>query len=143
MQCVHRRRRSSRARSTALRMAFAQLATISARVTMTGGIGIDAVGNQAVRRVLDAVQNVVERGGDAVDVLGIDGSDEGLIQAAENFVDDLVTLVLEHRDFRGGAGQPRIPGTDALEEEPRGLRDNLHLSWQTGGKTSLRVEAVS
>ena len=80
-----------------------------------------------MRGVLDSVQDIVQRGRDAVDVLGIDGGDEGLVQAVKYFVDDFVALMLQNGNFRGGAGQPRVAGTNAVEQDPRGLGDNLHL----------------
>jgi len=43
----------------------------------------------------NAVENVVERGRDIVDVLGIDGGDEGLVQACEDLVDHFVAAVLK------------------------------------------------
>ena len=77
--------------------------------------------------VLNPIQHVVERGRDIVDVLGIDGRDEGLVEAREDLVDDFVAPVLQGEDFRGAAGQARISGADSVVEQPGGLRDDLHL----------------
>ena len=80
-----------------------------------------------MRGVLDPVQHVVQRRRDVVDVLRIDRGDEGLVQAGENLVNDLVALVLQHADFGGGARQPRIAVAHALQQQPGCFRDDLHL----------------
>ena len=40
---------------------------------------------------------------------GIDGRDEGLVEAREDLVDHFVAAVLQNVDFRGGAGQREFP----------------------------------
>ena len=70
---------------------------------------VDLVGHQAVRRVLDAVEHIVQCRGDVVDVLRVERRDEGLVQAGEDLVNDFVALVLQSVDFGGCAASRALP----------------------------------
>ena len=53
--------------------------------------------------------------------------DKGLVKAREDFVDHFVAVMFQHGDFGGGAGQPRISRSDAVQQQSRSFRDDLHL----------------
>ena len=64
---------------------------------------LDAVEEHQVGRRLDAVEDLVEGRGEVVDVLAVERRDEGLVQALDDVVDDLVADVLELEHLAGRA----------------------------------------
>src|SRR5579884_2519262 len=86
-----------------------------------------AVGHDAVRRFLDAVENVIQVRRQRVDVFGIERSNEGLVQADVDVVDDLVALLFEHVDLGRRGGELRVPFLRALQQQQRGFDDDSGL----------------
>src|SRR5439155_8809722 len=93
---------------------------------------IQLVGPHAMRGVFDAVQNVIEAGRQGLDVFRIERSDEGLIEAGENIVRDLVALALQSLDLLAGFGELRVPGCSALQHQAGRFGDIFHLLQKQG-----------
>ena len=68
---------------------------------------LDLVEAEEVGDLLDVVDDVVERGGERVDVLAVDRRDERLVQAVDDVVRDAVALLLADQDRRARARRGR------------------------------------
>jgi len=95
-----------------------------------GGAGADLghpVDNQAGGDGVNEVEDVVELGGELVDVLAVEGRDEGLVELGDDFVGELVAAMLDFFDAPG----LRVNVLVVVEEVgqcPRALLDVLgHL----------------
>ena len=85
------------------------------------------IGHQAVGGIFYAVEHVVQRRRDGVDVLGIDGRDEGLVQAGENLMDQLISAVFQDAYFGGRAGHPAVADAHRIRQQTRRFGDNAGL----------------
>jgi hypothetical protein len=59
---------------------------------------LEPVRNDPESSVVNAVQNVVERGGEGLDVFGIERGDEGGTEAVEDIVDDVISFIFNAAD---------------------------------------------
>ena len=75
----------------------------------------------------NAVEDVVERRGNVVDILGIDRRNKRLVQPREDLMDELVSAMLQHVDFGSGQQQPRISDTYPVEKLLGSFRNDLYL----------------
>src|ERR1017187_9786330 len=91
------------------------------------GDRVDAVGHEAVGGIFHAIQHVIQCRGEIVDVLRIDGCNEGLVEPCEQFVDDFIAAVFQHVDFGGNARHARVAAPDAFQQEARSFRDDVYL----------------
>src|SRR5215208_1779146 len=92
---------------------------------------LDLVEDEEVGGLLGEVDDIVQRGGQAVDVLSIDRGHEGLIEALDDVVGDPVALLLGDEDLPGEPALLREVA-DHLQEEirrphdvPRGLLEEI------------------
>ena len=88
---------------------------------------MNLVGDEAVRRLLQPVQDVVETRAYVVQILGIHGRNERLIQAREDLVDDPIALTFKFLNSFGGVFEPFTIGDNALLQKHGRLADQLHL----------------
>ena len=66
--------------------------------------------------IVDRVDHVVERARQGVDVFAVEGGDEGLVQALDDFVGQEVALVLDFLDLVGLVPE-RLVGGEHLHEQ--------------------------
>ena len=78
---------------------------------------LDLVEAQVVGRLLREVDDVVERGGQRVDVLAVDRGDEGLVEPPDDVVRDAVALLLAEEDLAGELLAPVGVGAKELVEQ--------------------------
>jgi hypothetical protein len=88
-----------------------------------GGNRIDSVRNDAVGDVFQAIHDIVKVGAQRVNVLRIEGGDEGLVEPGENLVEDLIGLLLQLLNAGSHQLQLGIPPADAFGENGCRLRD--------------------
>src|SRR5215471_524704 len=87
----------------------------------------------AANRAIDQVDDVVQAHGELVDVLAVDRSDEGAVDAAEDLVGHLVALVLEALDLvrdrsdRALAAKEDVEDARTLVDAPRHVREALEV----------------
>src|SRR3954447_4382893 len=83
---------------------------------------LDLVEPEVVGDLLGVVDDVVERRGEAVDVLAVDRRDEGLVEAPDDVVRDPVALLLADQDVAGQV-RPLGIGAQHLVEQVGGADD--------------------
>ena len=79
--------------------------------------------SSSVGYLLYVVEDVLHTGREGVDVLVVEGGDEGPIEGAHDLVGDLVALVLEVLDFTPVRREVRPVGEGLLEQTSRADRD--------------------
>src|SRR5581483_10607572 len=72
----------------------------------------------AVCAFLDSIQNVIETGGQRVDIFRVDRGDEGAIQPNIDFMNDLVAFLLERLNA-GGERRGAVAGIRRLSKQCR------------------------
>ena len=85
--------------------------------------GLDAVQREEVRHLFRVVDDVVERGGEGVDVLAVDRRDERLVEALDDVVRDPVALVLAVHQSRPSS--PWSGHASSMSSSRRGRADDV------------------
>jgi hypothetical protein len=97
-----------------------------------GRYGIDAVRGETEGTVFDGIENVIHGGGDGVEVFGIDGGDEGGVEAGEDLVDDFIGIMLETFDDAGVEGHGGGTALDAIVKRFGGVEDQIRMLFEQG-----------
>src|SRR5688572_12930985 len=81
-----------------------------------------------MRHFLDPVENVVKVRRDRVEIFRIERRDEGLVQAREDLMNNLVAPVLEGRDLSCVRGENSNSAARPFEKKMRGFGNDNYLA---------------
>jgi hypothetical protein len=90
--------------------------------------GLQPISNDPESGVFNTVEDVVERRGEGLNVFGIERSDEGGSQLAENIVHHVIPLVFDLADILLDPADAVIAVVEPADEELRGPAEDLGVA---------------
>ena len=91
------------------------------------GHRIDMVIEHPMHGILDAVDDIIQVGGKRLNVLGIEGRNEGRVETRVDLMKDAVGLLFEHVNLMRGIRKVGVSRGSPLDQQVGGLTDQFHL----------------
>jgi hypothetical protein len=96
----------------------------------TGRYRVDAIGGEAEGTVFDGIEDIVHGSGDGVEIFGIDGSNEGSVEAGEDLMSDFIGIVLEALDDAGVECHGGCATLHAVVKRFGGVEDQIGMLFE-------------